>query len=135
MPIAFAVLTVVRTLLFNLRASEIVKDALGEGVRPKPFLLGNEPWVHGKVNTIQGIVDISFRVESDSGRASVSLLHDTRNIANVLSNAGEGTLFFKSERRTKHGRFETIDFKLVVDGNPAQVVDLKNADLLGLNPV
>lgn len=42
--------TVVRTLNFNLRSSPVVKAALGEGVKPKPFILGHEPWVHGKVS-------------------------------------------------------------------------------------
>lgn len=87
------------------------------------------------MNTIQGIVDIHFRVESDSGRTCSRFTLFMLAYANALCRTGEGTLYFKSERRTKHGRFETTDFKLVVDGNPAQVVDLKNADLLGLNHV
>lgn len=41
---------VVRTLLFNLRTSPLVTEMLGEGVRPKPFLFGGEPWVHGTVS-------------------------------------------------------------------------------------
>ncbi|KAK9896962.1 hypothetical protein P389DRAFT_194609 [Cystobasidium minutum MCA 4210] len=107
--------TVVRTLLFNLRTSPLVTEMLGEGVRPKPFLFGGEPWVHGTVNTIQGVVDIHFRVISDSGR--------------------EGTVYFKSIRRTKGARFETQDFKLVIDGNPKQTVELSSTDLLGLHKV
>lgn len=41
-------LTVMKTITFNLRTSPLVQQALGEGIRPKPFLRG-EPWVHGKV--------------------------------------------------------------------------------------
>ena len=40
---------VMRTITFNLRSSPLVKEALGEGIRPRPFLAG-EPWVHGKVS-------------------------------------------------------------------------------------
>lgn len=48
---------------------------------------------------------------------------------------GEGTVYFKSIRRTKGARFETQDFKLVIDGNPKQTVELSSTDLLGLHKV
>lgn len=103
--------SVVRTIAFNLRSSPLVKEALGDGVKLKPFLLGTEPWIHGTVNTIQGIVDINFRIESASGR--------------------QGTVYFKSQRKHKAGRFETANFTLFVDGNPTPI-DLMHTDLLQL---
>lgn len=42
---------VVKTLNFNLRSSPAVKEALGEGCKPRPFLLGTDPWVHGTVGS------------------------------------------------------------------------------------
>lgn len=45
--------------------------------------------------------------------------------------AGEGTVYFKSQRPTRHGRFETVHFRLHIDGQ-REAVDLKNADLLQL---
>lgn len=49
---SLCILIVVRTLLFNLRTSPLVTEMLGEGVRPKPFLFGGEPWVHGTVSIV-----------------------------------------------------------------------------------
>ncbi|CAD6585787.1 MAG: hypothetical protein CYPHOPRED_003195 [Cyphobasidiales sp. Tagirdzhanova-0007] len=100
--------SVMRTITFNLRSSPLVKEALGEGIRPRPFLAG-EPWVHGKVNTVQGIVDIHFRVETPDGR--------------------KGTVYFVSERPNKAGRFETKEFKLLVDGSQ-QSIDLLQTEML-----
>merc|ERR1711939_401039 len=102
-------LIVVRTLCFNLRSSQTVKQILGDSIKPKPFLFSTEPWVHGTVNTIQGIVDIHFRVQAANGR--------------------QGTVYFKSERPNRAARFETVEFKLVVDGN-AEPINLKDISVI-----
>ncbi|KAL7005927.1 hypothetical protein EMMF5_004468 [Cystobasidiomycetes sp. EMM_F5] len=101
--------SVVRTIAFQLRTSPTVRDAIGEGVRPKALFFSHEAWIHGKVNTLKGVVDIHFRVISDSGK--------------------QGTVYFKSIRPHPHARFETTLFQLLVDGNPTPV-DLSSEDVL-----
>ena len=44
---------------------------------------------------------------------------------------GQGTVYFKSQRKHKAGRFETANFTLFVDGNPTPI-DLMHTDLLQL---
>lgn len=56
--------TVVRTLLFNLRTSPLVTEMLGEGVRPKPFLFGGEPWVHGTVSNENTVISSLHVIQS-----------------------------------------------------------------------
>lgn len=42
--------SVVRQILVNLRESEAVVDALGEGIRPEPaWYLNGDPWISGSV--------------------------------------------------------------------------------------
>lgn len=80
--------SVVRQILQNLRDSDIVRDSLGEAVRPEPaWYLNGDPWIEGAVscielnrscfailsiyllqtNMLQGNVDISFRVKGSKG--------------------------------------------------------------------
>lgn len=77
-----------RQILQNLRDSDIVRESLGEAVRPEPaWYLNGDPWIEGAVscvelkkvlfpnsehlflqtNMLQGNVDISFRVKGSKG--------------------------------------------------------------------
>ena len=107
---------VMRTITFNLRSSSLAKEALGEGIRPTPFLSG-EPWVYGKVlpsinlniyrsisynsrpsqvNVFQGIVDINFRVEATDGRKFFNIFLSFINIYRLAM--AESTVFSTSGR-------------------------------------
>lgn len=43
--------SVVRQILLNLRHSELVREVIGESIRPEPtWYLNGDPWVSGSVN-------------------------------------------------------------------------------------
>jgi hypothetical protein len=90
-----------------------------------------------QLNTIRGIVDINFRVFAANGRKLHIVPFHTADswlittISYRSPQTGEGTVYFKSERRHRAGRFETVHFRLEVDGRP-DPIDLKNTDLLQL---
>ncbi|EJD05808.1 DUF1783-domain-containing protein, partial [Fomitiporia mediterranea MF3/22] len=87
--------SVVRQILLNLRESPLVREALGEGVRPEPtWYLNGDPWINGSINMLQGNVDISMRVKGSKGA---------------------GTLYFTSIRREKGQSFEILRFKIICD--------------------
>ncbi|KAL5529242.1 hypothetical protein ACEPAG_5227 [Sanghuangporus baumii] len=87
--------SVVRQILQNLRTSSLVREVLGDGVRPEPaWFLNGEPWVNGSINMLQGNVDFSMRVKGSKGA---------------------GTLYFTSIRREKGSAFEILRYKIICD--------------------
>lgn len=96
---------VVRTLIYKLKTSKKVKEALGDDVKPIPFILSklsplgsdpyrelmiavlsdSDPWINGSVNLLQGSVDVSFPIQGSKG---------------------SGTAMFTSIRRSADARFE-----------------------------
>lgn len=78
-----------RSLTFHLRNSDTVRAVLGTRVKleepwygehpinrliPSLKTVLGDPWISGNVNTMQGRVDLSFRVTGDK-RASALLNH------------------------------------------------------------
>jgi len=87
--------SVVRQILINLRQSDLVLGALGDSARPEPaWYLNGDPWIDGSINTLQGNIDISFRVKGSKGA---------------------GTLYFTSIRREKGQPFTILRFKIICD--------------------
>ncbi|KAH8117320.1 cytochrome oxidase complex assembly protein 1-domain-containing protein [Phellopilus nigrolimitatus] len=87
--------SVVRQILQNLRESDLVRETLGEGVRPEPtWYLNGDPWIDGTINMLQGNVDITLRVKGSKGA---------------------GTLYFTSIRKEKGQPFTLIRFKIICD--------------------
>ncbi|GJJ12062.1 hypothetical protein Clacol_006303 [Clathrus columnatus] len=84
--------SVVRRLSTDLKNSNIVAAALGEGVHLEPkWWLAGEPWIEGAINMLQGKVDLRFRI------------------------VGSGTVYFTSIREEKGRPFVVLRYKLICD--------------------
>merc|ERR1712072_1100188 len=95
--------SVVRTLIYKLKTSKKVKEALGDDVKPIPFILNSDPWINGSVNLLQGSVDVSFPIQGSKG---------------------SGTAMFTSIRRSADARFEILRWKVILPNG--QTVDLQD---------
>ncbi|KAI5477330.1 hypothetical protein MNV49_006472 [Pseudohyphozyma bogoriensis] len=96
--------SVVRSLTFQMKASDQVRELLGDNVRLVP-LFGQFKKVDGSINMLAGKIDVQFRVAGSEAK---------------------GTAIFTSVRRGKEGRFEVLRWKIVRDDGV--VLDLSQAD-------
>lgn len=87
--------SIMRQLYSELRKMEPVAAVLGEGIQLEPkWWLGGEPWIEGMINTLQGKVDLRFR---------------------ITGSQGSGTVYFTSIRKEKGMPFTILRFKLICD--------------------
>ena len=87
---------IVNSTLYFLRRSTIAHEAIGKKIE----FASSWPWIRGKLNTVQGIIDIKFKVKGDEQEAWV-ILHATRE--------------------SKMHPFEVHKFALEVDSKDAKV--------------
>ncbi|WVO13263.1 hypothetical protein L204_100876 [Cryptococcus depauperatus] len=87
--------SVLRQVTFQLRNSKEVIAVLGENVRLVDdwWTLGS-PWISGTINTMQGRVDLSFRMKGDKAA---------------------GTVYFTSIRPQEHGAWRIVRYKIIAD--------------------
>lgn len=64
---------IINSTLYFLRRSTIAQDALGKNIE----FASSWPWIWGKLNTVQGAIDVKFKVKGDDQKAWV-LLNATR---------------------------------------------------------
>jgi len=87
--------SIVRQILRNVRDNPELKELLGDAIRPEPtWILNGNPWINGKINTLQGNIDLSFCLKGQKGR---------------------GTLYFTSVRKAKGEPFRILRFKVIGD--------------------
>ncbi|QPG76403.1 hypothetical protein FOA43_003792 [Brettanomyces nanus] len=60
---------IMNATMYYLRRSQLAKDHLGDGITYGGLI----PYISGKLNTMQGIVDIHTNVEGDNGKATMYL--------------------------------------------------------------
>ncbi|KAI9773929.1 MAG: hypothetical protein M1840_006155 [Geoglossum simile] len=97
--------SVVTSTLYALRTNAHARKVLGDEI----YFKHKMPWIWGHINQMHGKIDIEFSVKGGNG---------------------EGVMRFKSERRTRMGYFETLEWTLETpDG---QKVSLLNSQ--GLDP-
>jgi cytochrome c oxidase assembly factor 1 len=60
--------SVMRSVTFQLRHHTEVAKLLGDNVKLETPWWGGDPWVAGSVNTMQGRVDLKFRITGTTGR-------------------------------------------------------------------
>ncbi|ORX33650.1 cytochrome oxidase complex assembly protein 1-domain-containing protein [Kockovaella imperatae] len=84
-----------RSVQFHLRHSPDVSALLGKRVRLEepPWFIG-DPWISGTVNTMQGRIDLSFRVRGDDA---------------------SGTIYFTSIRPHQGDPWRILRYKLITD--------------------
>ncbi|KAI5955080.1 hypothetical protein KGF54_001641 [Candida jiufengensis] len=87
---------IVNSTLYFLRRSTIGTDALGSNIE----FASNWPWIWGKLNTVQGIIDIKFKVKGSDQK---------------------GWVILNATRESKMHPFEIHRFILEVDTNNAKV--------------
>lgn len=64
--------SVVKGILRELRDTEVLRGVLGDAIRVQgEWWLNGSPWIRGKVSTMQGSVDVSFKVKGTRGRCLV----------------------------------------------------------------
>ncbi|KII88324.1 hypothetical protein PLICRDRAFT_110708 [Plicaturopsis crispa FD-325 SS-3] len=101
--------SVVRQIVRTIRSDPTLYEVLGDAIRPEPqWYLNGDPWISGKVNQLQGNIDVSFRVKG---------------------HRGAGTVYFTSIRRAKGEKFQILRFKVIADDGtvvnvPTQLVPL-----------
>lgn len=86
--------SVVKALLFELRHQPLTRQALGDPVQPEKDDAFGQLWVEGKINLMQGSVDVAFRVKGSQGA---------------------GKVYFTSVRRDRESEFEIVRWKLIRD--------------------
>ncbi|KAF2720824.1 DUF1783-domain-containing protein [Polychaeton citri CBS 116435] len=83
--------SVVNSTLYALRTNPQARDVLGDEI----YFAHQIPWIWGELNQLHGRIDISFRVKGTKNKAMMR---------------------FKSERKTRMGYFETLEWSLEPDG-------------------
>ncbi|KAK5127515.1 hypothetical protein LTR85_006854 [Meristemomyces frigidus] len=83
--------SVVESTLYALRTSPEARQILGDEI----YFASQIPWIRGEINQLHGIIDMAFWVKG------------TRN---------QGLMRFKSERKTRMGFFETVEWSLEPKG-------------------
>ncbi|KAK1927482.1 cytochrome oxidase complex assembly protein 1-domain-containing protein [Papiliotrema laurentii] len=64
--------SVMRSLQFHLRNSLEVRAVLGSRVKlEEPWYVLGDPWISGNVNTMQGRVDLKFRIKGDKQAGTI----------------------------------------------------------------
>ncbi|KAK3697688.1 cytochrome oxidase assembly protein 1 [Vermiconidia calcicola] len=83
--------SVVSSTLYALRTNPEARQILGDEV----YFASQIPWISGEINQLHGRINISFWVKGTNGR---------------------GLMRFKSERKTRMGYFETLEWSLEPEG-------------------
>lgn len=60
---------IINSLMYCLRRSEVAKEALGDNIGYSSAW----PWIWGPLNTVQGNIDIQYKVKGDAQGATVHL--------------------------------------------------------------
>ncbi|KAI5965798.1 uncharacterized protein KGF55_001161 [Candida pseudojiufengensis] len=88
---------IVNSILYFLRRSQLGNEVLGSNIE----FANNWPWIWGKLNTVQGIIDIKFKVKG--------------------SNNQIGWIKLNATRQSKMHPFEIHKFILEIDTNDSKV--------------
>ncbi|KAF2142414.1 uncharacterized protein K452DRAFT_326332 [Aplosporella prunicola CBS 121167] len=96
--------SVTESTLYALRTNPAAREALGGEI----YFASKIPWIRGEINQLHGRIDINFRVK---GKKQC------------------GTMRFRSERKTRMGYFETLEWSLKTDdGQVLQLLDSAKPD-------
>ncbi|KAI5955405.1 hypothetical protein CANMA_004622 [Candida margitis] len=87
---------IINSSLYFLRRSTIAQDALGKDIE----FASSWPWIWGKLNTVQGVIDVKFKVKGNEQKAWVLL---------------------NASRESKLHPFQVHKFALEVDTKDAKV--------------
>ncbi|KAL1761233.1 cytochrome oxidase complex assembly protein 1-domain-containing protein, partial [Schizophyllum commune] len=69
--------SVVQQMLRSMKSSEELHEYMGDAIRPVPeWWLNGDPWIHGRVNQINGSIDLSFKIKGSKG-SLISNPHET----------------------------------------------------------
>ncbi|CAI5759099.1 unnamed protein product [Candida verbasci] len=82
---------IVTSTLFYLRRNKQVENLLGSGID----FAYSWPWISGKLNTVQGLIDIKFKIKG---------------------NKNDGYLKLKANRESKLHPFNVENFSIEIDG-------------------
>ncbi|KAK5171444.1 cytochrome oxidase assembly protein 1 [Saxophila tyrrhenica] len=83
--------SVVSSTLYALRTNPQAREILGDEV----YFASQIPWIRGEINQLHGKINISFWVKGTRGK---------------------GLMRFRSERKTRMGYFETLEWSLEPEG-------------------
>ncbi|KXT06949.1 hypothetical protein AC578_7311 [Pseudocercospora eumusae] len=83
--------SVVNSTLYSLRTNAQAREILGDEI----YFASRIPWISGELNQLHGKIDISFWVKGTKKK---------------------GLMRFKSERKTRMGLFETLEWSLQPEG-------------------
>ena len=98
--------SVVSSILYALRTNDKVREALGGEI----YFRDRVPWIWGKLNQLQGIIDIGFGVKGKQG---------------------SGFVRFKSRRKDRMGFYETSEWSLELeDGTLLQLLEQESKNPL-----
>ncbi|KAJ3732963.1 cytochrome oxidase complex assembly protein 1-domain-containing protein [Lentinula guzmanii] len=87
--------SVVKQIMRELREDEEMRAVLGDAIRMQgEWWLNGDPRIIGSISTMQGNIDVSFRIKGSKG---------------------SGTVYFTSIRREKGVPFEILRFKVIAD--------------------
>ncbi|KAH0544671.1 hypothetical protein FGG08_001176 [Glutinoglossum americanum] len=96
--------SVVSSTLYALRTNPDARRALGDEI----YFKHKMPWIWGSINQMHGKIDITFSVKGTKG---------------------DGVMRFRSERRTRMGYFETLEWSLETpDGQKVSLLDSQGSD-------
>ncbi|KAF9071842.1 cytochrome oxidase complex assembly protein 1-domain-containing protein [Rhodocollybia butyracea] len=97
--------SVVKQIMRELRVDEELRVVLGDAIRMQgEWWLNGDPRIIGSISTMQGNIDISFRIKGSRGT---------------------GTVYFTSIRREKGVPFEILRFKVIADDGTIIYKNLK----------
>ncbi|KAL0065505.1 cytochrome oxidase assembly protein 1 [Marasmius tenuissimus] len=97
--------SVFKQVMRTVRSDPGVREVLGEAIRPQAeWWLNGDPDIQGQISTMQGNVDMSFRIKGSKG---------------------SGTLYFTSIRREKGVPFTILRFKVIADDGT--VINIESA--------
>ncbi|EME84364.1 uncharacterized protein MYCFIDRAFT_202990 [Pseudocercospora fijiensis CIRAD86] len=82
--------SVVKSTLYSLRTNAQAREILGDEI----YFASQIPWISGELNQLHGRIDISFWVKGTKRK---------------------GLMRFKSERKTRMGLFETLEWSLQLE--------------------
>ncbi|KAG7087646.1 hypothetical protein E1B28_013594 [Marasmius oreades] len=97
--------SVFKQVMRTIRNDSKVYEMLGDAIRPQSeWWLNGDPNIKGQISTMQGNVDMSFRVKGSKG---------------------SGTVYFTSIRREKGVPFTILRFKVI--GDDGSVIHIESA--------
>ncbi|KAF2085844.1 DUF1783-domain-containing protein [Saccharata proteae CBS 121410] len=82
--------SVVESTMYALRTHPQARELLGDQI----YFASSMPWIWGEINQLHGRIDISFGVKGTRGK---------------------GTMRFRSDRKSRMGFFETLEWSLTMD--------------------